>query len=69
MRYAIACLILTFTLSVNAQINGQVIGVSDGDTVTVLIDRCQVKVRLIEIARQGFSVRCGVRVLYCPKRG
>lgn len=37
-------------LALNAQaFTGKVVGVSDGDTITVLRDRIQVKVRLLEI--------------------
>jgi len=47
--------------SVLADFSGKVVGVSDGDTLTVLKDRKQVKVRLVEIdapeKRQAFGNR------------
>lgn len=42
----IACILLT--LNAHA-FTGKVVNVADGDTITVLRDRTQVKVRLLEI--------------------
>ena len=43
-------LLLLFALGVQAEeITGKVIGVSDSDTLTVLVDKAQIKVRLAEI--------------------
>ena len=40
---------LMLALNAHADFTGKVVGVSDGDTITVLRDRTQVKVRLLEI--------------------
>lgn len=47
-RYLIIALVL-ITCSAQADFRGEVVGVTDGDTVTVLRGREQVKVRLAEI--------------------
>lgn len=39
----------TLTPGTTGQIEGKVVGVTDGDTITVLVDRQQMKVRLTEI--------------------
>lgn len=41
--------ILLFAVSTFAQISGRVVGISDGDTVTILKDRSQIKIRLAGI--------------------
>jgi len=58
-------LLLLFVLAAPAAwaetLHGKVVGVSDGDTLTLLIDRKQVKVRLTEIdapeIKQAFGQR------------
>lgn len=45
--FIVGCLLAVQTVSAN--FSGKVVGVSDGDTITVLKDREQVKVRLVEI--------------------
>lgn len=45
----LASITLAFSFSVYADITGRVISIADGDTLTVLVDRQQVKVRLVEI--------------------
>lgn len=45
--FVVGCLLVAQTVS--ADFSGKVVGVSDGDTITVLKDREQVKVRLVEI--------------------
>lgn len=45
--FVVGCLLAAQTVS--ADFSGKVVGVSDGDTITVLKDREQVKVRLVEI--------------------
>ncbi|MBE7423812.1 MAG: thermonuclease family protein [Zoogloeaceae bacterium] len=45
--FVVGCLLAAQTVS--ADFSGKVVGVSDGDTITVLKDRDQVKVRLVEI--------------------
>lgn len=40
---------LAFSLSAHADFSGRVVSISDGDTITVLVERMQVKVRLVEI--------------------
>lgn len=50
MRKALVCLLLALACTAHAEtVTGRVVGVADGDTMTVLVDREQVKVRLIEI--------------------
>ena len=54
--------LLLFAAPAHAQtLTGRVIGIADGDTVTVLVDRQQVKVRLADIdapeGRQAFGSR------------
>ena len=44
-----ASLALAFSFSAWADFTGKVVGVADGDSITVLRDREQVKVRLVEI--------------------
>ena len=49
-RGRLLCCIALLCLALNAHaFTGKVVGVSDGDTITVLRDRTQVKVRLLEI--------------------
>lgn len=64
LRLVPATLTLTLLLSVfptAADISGKVVSVHDGDTLTVVIDRRQVRVRLIDIdapeLRQPFGTR------------
>ena len=45
----LASLALVSALPVYADFTGKVVSVADGDTVTVLVERTQIKVRLIEI--------------------
>ncbi len=45
----IGILLYGFTVAAFANITGKVIGVSDGDTITILYERQQIKVRLLEI--------------------
>lgn len=45
--FVVGCLLAAQTVS--ADFSGKVVGVSDGDTITVLKDQEQVKVRLVEI--------------------
>lgn len=47
-KYA-ASLVLAFSYPVYADFSGRVVSIADGDTITVLVDRQQVKVRLVEI--------------------
>ena len=50
LRRAAACLASCLSLAVSAaDLRGSVVSVADGDTLTVLVDRQQVKVRLAEI--------------------
>ena len=44
-----ATLALAFSLSAFADFTGKVVSVADGDTITVLRDRKQIKVRLTEV--------------------
>ena len=44
-----ATLVVATSFSAKADFSGKVVGVSDGDTITVLNGRVQVKVRLVEI--------------------
>ena len=46
---AVASLALTLSFSAWADFTGKVVGVADGDSITVLRDREQVKVRLVDI--------------------
>lgn len=49
-RFAIAgCLALAVSFSAWADFTGKVVNVTDGDSITVLRDRQQVKVRLVDI--------------------
>lgn len=56
-----ALLLLAITLAVAAELRGVVVGVSDGDTITVLVNRKQIKVRLADIdapeSKQPFGTR------------
>ncbi len=56
-----ALLLLTTTLATAAELRGTVVGITDGDTLTVLVNRKQVKVRLAEIdapeLKQPFGTR------------
>ena len=45
----IASLVLAFSFPAYADFSGRVVSVADGDTITVLVERQQVKVRLVEI--------------------
>jgi len=48
--FAVAVLGMIFPMTVAAQpLRGKVVGITDGDTLTVLVDRQSVKVRLAEI--------------------
>ena len=59
----IGCMVTTlFAIAAHAEtLTGRVVGISDGDTITVLIGREQVKVRLADIdapeSRQAFGTR------------
>lgn len=44
--FSLALLIPSF---VNADFSGRVVSIADGDTLTVLVERQQVKIRLVEI--------------------
>lgn len=44
-----ASLALAFSLPAYADFSGRVVSIADGDTITVLVERQQVKVRLVEI--------------------
>lgn len=48
-RYLIAAAFALASLTVYADFTGKVVAVADGDTITVLRDKEQVKIRLIEI--------------------
>jgi endonuclease YncB( thermonuclease family) len=54
-------LLAAATLATAAELRGVVVGVTDGDTITILIDRRQVKVRLADIdapeSKQPFGAR------------
>lgn len=49
LRATLAVAFLSAALSAAADFTGKVVAVADGDTITVLRDRVQVKVRLVEI--------------------
>lgn len=53
--------VLAFSLSANADFGGSVVSIADGDTITVLVERKQIKVRLVEIdapeKAQAFGAR------------
>jgi endonuclease YncB( thermonuclease family) len=44
-----ASLVLAFSFPAYADFSGRVVSIADGDTLTVLVERQQVKVRLVEI--------------------
>lgn len=44
-----ASLVLAFSFPAYADFSGRVVSIADGDTITVLVERKQVKVRLVEI--------------------
>ena len=49
MRWILLVIVL-IALPVSAEtISGYVVGITDGDTLTLLVDRAQIKVRLTEI--------------------
>src|SRR4051794_27924497 len=54
-------LLLTLNHTAATEISGRVVGITDGDTLTVLMDRKQIKVRLAEIdtpeSRQPYGSR------------
>lgn len=45
----VASLVLAFSFPAYADFSGRVVSIADGDTITVLVERKQVKVRLVEI--------------------
>ncbi len=49
MRYVSVCVMLLIACAAHADFSGIVVGVLDGDTVDVLVDRKPVRVRLAEI--------------------
>ena len=49
MTLSIAVLLLALASLASEQLSGKVVGITDGDTLTVLVDRKPVKVRLAEI--------------------
>ncbi len=57
-------LALAFSFPAYADFSGRVVSVADGDTITVLVGRDQVKVRLVEIdapeKAQAFGNKAGV---------
>jgi micrococcal nuclease len=61
MRLLILLFLLVPIVGETANFNGQVIGVSDGDTLTVLVDKKPIKVRIAEIdapeSKQPFGTR------------
>ncbi|HVS25738.1 MAG TPA: thermonuclease family protein [Burkholderiales bacterium] len=61
LALATASLALAFCFPAYADFTGNVVAVADGDTITVLRDREQVKIRLLEIGapekRQAFGNR------------
>jgi endonuclease YncB( thermonuclease family) len=52
--FVVGCLLAA--QNVLADFTGKVVGVSDGDTITVLKDREQVKVRMVEIDAPDMQV-------------
>lgn len=59
--FSLASLALGFSLPAYADFSGRVVSIADGDTLTVLIDRQQVKVRLVEIDAPEKSQAFGTR--------
>jgi endonuclease YncB( thermonuclease family) len=61
LRGVIAAYALFLSFSVQADFQGRVVSITDGDTLTVLVDRQQMKVRLAEIdapeSKQPFGQR------------
>src|SRR3954468_19885613 len=49
MGLTLLFLLLALNHTTAAEISGRVVGITDGDTLTVLMDRKQIKVRLAEI--------------------
>ena len=49
LRIAVIVFLGLYFQLAHADFSGRVVSVADGDTITVLVDREQVKVRLIEI--------------------
>ncbi|MBO1081667.1 thermonuclease family protein [Roseomonas haemaphysalidis] len=60
-RAALVLCLLTSTPTLAEELRGRVVAIADGDTLTLLVDRRQVKVRLAEIdtpeARQPWGTR------------
>lgn len=60
-KLLVALMLLAFQSAAADTLSGRVVGVADGDTLTVLVDRQQIKVRLVEIdapeKRQAFGNR------------
>lgn len=48
-HFSTVCLALTFSVNAFADFSGHVVSIADGDTLTILLDRQQIKVRLVEI--------------------
>ncbi len=61
MRLLALCLALVAHVALAETIEGKVIRVADGDTLTVLVDRRQVKVRLAEIDAPELGQAFGTR--------
>lgn len=57
----LASLVLAFSFHAYADFTGRVVSIADGDTLTVLVDRQQVKVRLVEIDAPEKSQAFGTR--------
>src|SRR4029434_6022838 len=59
--YVVLALFLASQVATAETLSGRVIGISDGDTLTVLVDRKQVKVRIADIdapeVKQAFGTR------------
>jgi endonuclease YncB( thermonuclease family) len=82
MRAAILGLLLTLSQLIGAgELSGRVVNVHDGDTLTVLVSRKQIKVRLTEIdaperkqpfgtrSRQSLAELCGGKEARIAERG
>jgi endonuclease YncB( thermonuclease family) len=78
----VLCFVIWCTLGVAlADFNGPVVNVHDGDTVTVLVERTQVRVRLVDIdapelgqafgkrSRQSLADMCAGKTAHVADRG
>ena len=73
--------LLCFSTSIYADFNGQVVGVADGDTLTVVREQRQVRVRLLEIdapektqafgrkSKQSLSEPCFGKMAHLAEKG